>query len=650
MFHSIFGLSVKFVLSYILFAPLVSAILARTVLNKKDSIISGWISSLVMLDITCASWILFYNLYFVHDVLPQQFVLWSLIDQMNINWAVSVDHITALMLVMISTVSCVVHFYSIGYIRGSARDNSFFAFISMFTSFMFLMVMSTNMLQIFVGWEGVGLSSYLLIGFWHKKDSANKAAMKAFVVNRLGDCGFVMAMAILYGLVGSLDLVDIAYFYRDGCGSHQCALLLVYFCLLAACMAKSAQLGLHVWLHDAMEGPTPVSALIHAATMVTAGVFLFAKFISSLPSIAFFDAFVTIVGIKTAVIAALIACAQTDIKKAIAYSTCSQLGYMFIACGLRAYDAALFHMFTHAFFKGLLFLCAGNVIHALSGEQNLFRMGGMRRYLPFTFAAMLCGSLAISGIWPLSGFYSKDHILEVAYSAGGYVGLSAFYFGIFAAILTAFYSTKIMLMVFCGRTHEEAKLHGISPYMNYSLLVLIIGSIFVGGIMKKWGVVSGAFFCNTFKVGMMAHVHVDAAAAHAHSTDFWAQLAHYMPIIASLSGIMLAFAWYAYKFLPVDKAETCGNCRVSGLICKILANKFYFDEIYNYLFVQPYNKLCNYMKEAVEKSFVTSIFVALPVNIQQIMSKTAVSIQSGLVGHYVFLMLFGVIIMMLLVI
>src|SRR5690348_13381112 len=387
---------------------------------------------------------------------------------LQVEWALRLDTLSAVMVAVVTVVSTMVHVYSVGYMAHDHSIPRFMSYLSIFTFFMLMLVTADNFVQLFFGWEGVGLASYLLIGFWYDRPSANAAAIKAFVVNRVGDFGFALGIFAVFYLFGSLqfDTVfaaapEVAKGSLNFLGHPFPALTVTCLLLFVGAMGKSAQLGLHTWLPDAMEGPTPVSALIHAATMVTAGVFMVARLSPLFEYAPVALAVVCVIGGTTAIFAASVGMAQNDIKRVIAYSTCSQLGYMFFAAGVSAYSAAIFHLMTHAFFKALLFLGAGSVIHALSGEQDMRKMGGIWRLVPITYALMWIGSLALAGIPPFAGYFSKDVILEAAWASGSGVGLYAFWLGIFAAFLTAFYSWRLIFLTFHGRPRasDEAMHH-----------------------------------------------------------------------------------------------------------------------------------------------------------------------------------------------
>ena len=454
---------------------------------------------------------------------------WMTSGSLDFSWSLRVDSLTAIMLFMVTVVSAVVHVYSVGYMAHDSHIPRFMAYLSLFTFSMLMLVTADNFVQLYFGWEGVGLCSYLLIGFWYTRPAANAAAIKAFVVNRVGDFGFALGILAIYLVFDSVDYATVfaAAPAMDGTkldflGMEVDTLSTVCLLLFIGAMGKSAQLGLHTWLPDAMEGPTPVSALIHAATMVTAGVFMVAR---CSPLFELSDTaltVVTIVGASTAFFAATVGLVQNDIKRVIAYSTCSQLGYMFFACGVSAYSAGIFHLLTHAFFKALLFLGAGSVIHAMSDEQDMRKMGGTWRMIPFTYALMWIGSLALAGIPPFAGFFSKDGILESAFAAGGGVGAYAYWLGAAAAMMTAFYSWRLLFMTFHGAPRADEK---VMAHVHESPMVMLLPMTVLA---------AGAISAGYFGVGLIAvdgHYWGDAivmtgghtALADAHHIPFWAK-------------------------------------------------------------------------------------------------------------------------------
>jgi NADH-quinone oxidoreductase subunit L len=504
---------------------------------------------------------------------------WINIGSVSVSWAIYVDQLTAIMFILVTFVSAVVHLYSLGYMKDDKNLPKFLSYLSLFTFFMLALVSSDNFLQLFFGWEGVGLCSYLLIGYYYQKDSANNAAVKAFIVNRIGDFAFIIGIVIMLIYASTVEFSgvfsqsqDLARMIITIFGYEFKVLDIICLMLFIGCTGKSAQIGMHVWLPDAMEGPTPVSALIHAATMVTAGVFLIARcsfMFEYSPNVL---AIITVVGAITCLFAATIAIAQTDIKKIIAYSTCSQLGYMFFACGVSAYQAGIFHLVTHGFFKALLFLSAGSVIHSTS-EQEIFKIGGIWRKMPITYANFWVGSLAIIGIFPLAGFYSKDLILESAYMASG-VGMFAFILGILAAMLTAIYSLKIIMVTFHGKTRLSEDVfnhaHESPKIMNTPLFVLVAGALFSGmlgyyilAIESPVGYFSGSIF--NLKT-----------AYNEHHVSLLIQL---LPLIVGVIGSIIGI--YCYKGNIYQKISNKFN-----LIYCVIKNKYFFDELYDKMFVR----------------------------------------------------------------
>lgn len=564
------------------FLPLISGVangLFCNYLSKKQaSLIS---SSSIIISALLATF-LFYHIGINREIVDIILRKWLVIGSLEIYWAIYVDQLTAIMFIAVTWVSAVVHIYSLGYMEDDKGLNKFLAFLSLFTFFMLALVSSNNFVQLFFGWEGVGLCSYLLIGFWYKKEAANKAAIKAFIVNRVGDFAFILGVitiivyfqavdfATIFGKAEILSNVQLDFlWFKASVVDVTC------FLLFLGCMGKSAQIGLHVWLPDAMEGPTPVSALIHAATMVTAGVFLVARCSYLFEYSPVILQFIAIIGGITCLFAASIAIAQKDIKKIIAYSTCSQLGYMFLACGVSAYNAGIFHLVTHAFFKALLFLSAGSVIHACH-EQDIFKIGGLKDKMPVTYCNFLIGSLALIGIYPLAGFYSKDAILELAYSSGG-IGRLIFVLGIMAAVLTAIYSVKIISLVFHGKTKLSKEVfkhvHESSNIMNVPLSLLVIGSLFSGMIGYYILLIdrpSGYF------IDSILNIHIYRALS-----DHPPLYIKLLPMIVGVLGIIVAGLFY----------RKSRNVPKSGFIYGILENKYYFDEIYNLLIVRFINIL-----------------------------------------------------------
>lgn len=568
----------------IIFLPLISGIINGLFCRKISQSLASSISSIAMIGTALCAAQIFVHSGINKNVLHLVITNWIHIDTLNINWAIYVDQLTAIMFVVVTFVSAVVHIYSLGYMADDNNLPKFLSFLSLFTFFMLALVSADNFLQLFFGWEGVGLCSYLLIGYYFHKESANDAAIKAFVVNRVGDFAFIIGIVIIAIYTGSVEFQlvfsaagELAANWINIFGYDFALLDVICLLLFIGATGKSAQIGMHVWLPDAMEGPTPVSALIHAATMVTAGVFLLARCSFMFEYSPLVLQIITIVGAVTCLFAALVAIAQEDIKKIIAYSTCSQLGYMFFACGVSAYQAAIFHLATHGFFKALLFLSAGSVIHAVH-EQDIFKMGGLRKKLPVTYANFWVGSLAIIGIFPLAGFYSKDLILDSAYGSSA-VGNFAFILGIMAATLTAIYSLKIIMLTFHGDTKlsKEAYEHAHeSPrIMNVPLLVLVAGTLFSGMV--------GFYILNIsnplgFFYGSIFNLHT---AGHEHHAPI---VIEFLPLIVGITGMIIGV--WSYRGGISDKIAE----RMKFVYC-VLKNKFFFDEIYAKLIIQPTKSL-----------------------------------------------------------
>ena len=478
------------------FFPLLGAAIVGLLNNRFSDRFSQYLTCLMVLSASFFSLLIFSDVVINGNEKTIMLFSWINSGSMVVNWSLQFDQLSSVMLLVVNSVSCVIHFYSIGYMRDDKSIPRFFSLISLFTFFMLILVTSDNLVQLFFGWEGVGLTSYLLIGFWYEKPAANAAAIKAFLVNRIGDLGFVLGIFFIYNLSGSINFSDIfssVESYADSkisfYGFEVYEITLACLLLFFGAMGKSAQLGLHTWLPDAMEGPTPVSALIHAATMVTAGVFMVARFspVFEMSEVALMV--VAFVGASTAFFAATVALIQNDIKRVIAYSTCSQLGYMFFAAGVSAYSAAIFHLMTHAFFKALLFLAAGSIIHAFSGEQDMRKMGGIWNKIPFTYSMMWIGSLALAGIPLFAGYYSKDMILESAFADHSMQGQIAYWLGIAAAFLTAFYSWRLLVMTFHGKTRADDKtyshVHESPLVMTIPLAILAIGALGAGKLFYE---------------------------------------------------------------------------------------------------------------------------------------------------------------------
>jgi len=588
--------------------------------------------------------IVFYDVAFLGHDQTQILFTWIDAGDLKVDWALKLDTLSAVMVAMVTLVSFLVHVYSIGYMAGDPSVPRFMAYLSLFTFFMLMLVTAENFVQMFFGWEGVGLASYLLVGFWYDRPTANSAAIKAFVVNRIGDFGFALGIFAVYTLFGSLHF-DQVFAAAPGMagkpfaflGMNVDALTLTCVLLFIGAMGKSAQLGLHTWLPDAMEGPTPVSALIHAATMVTAGVFMLARLSPMFEHAPIALDVVVVIGGTTAIFAASVGMAQNDIKKVIAYSTCSQLGYMFFAAGVSAYSAAMFHLITHAFFKALLFLAAGSVIHALSGEQDMRKMGGIWRLIPVTYVLVWIGSLAIAGIPPFAGFFSKDVILEASWAAGTQVGQYAFFLGCFAAFLTAFYSWRLLFLTFHGKPRADHEtmhhVHESPQVMLIPLYVLAAGAILAGALGYHWFVGEGSagFWRNSIVV-LPDH----PAMAGAEHVPEWVSL---LPLAAGIAGI--AMAWYAYIRRPSIPGETARSFEALYLF---LLNKWYFDEIYDFLIVRPMFWLARVLWKQGDGTVIDGLgpdgLAASTIDLSVWTSR----LQTGFVYHYAFAMLIGVVV------
>jgi NADH-quinone oxidoreductase subunit L len=568
---------------------------------------------------------------------------WITAGGVDVDWSLRLDSLSGVMILVVTIVSAMVHIYAIGYMAHDPGIPRFMSYLSLFTFFMLMLVTANNFVQLFFGWEGVGLCSYLLIGFWYDRPAADAAAIKAFVVNRVGDFGFALGIFAVFVIFGSLDF-DTVFGKAPGVvdttmnflGWQVPALALACILLFVGAMGKSAQIGLHTWLPDAMEGPTPVSALIHAATMVTAGVFMVARLSPMFEYAPSALAFVGVIGGTTAVFAASVGMAQNDIKRVIAYSTCSQLGYMFFAAGVSAYMAAMFHLFTHAFFKSLLFLSAGSVIHAMSGEQDMRRMGGLWRKIPITYTVMWIGSLSLSGIPFFSGYYSKDSTLNAAWASGTAVGRYSYTLGVFTAFLTAFYSWRLLIMTFHGKTRaDEETLHHVheSPWvMLVPLFVLAAGAIFAGMLADEYfvGAGRGEFWQHAI---LVLPAHDSLAKAEALSGVIL-----FLPLIAGVLGIATAYLCYSVE--PDIPARLAMQYRALYLF---LLNKWYFDELYDRLFVRTAFSLGEGLWKTGDGAIIDGLGPDGVAAATRELAREASRLQTGYVYHYAFAMLIGVV-------
>ena len=563
---------------------------------------------------------------------------WINSGSLDVNWSMKIDSLSAVMLVVVTSVSALVHIYSIGYMSHDPHKPRFMAYLSLFTFAMLMLVTSDNFIQLFFGWEGVGLCSYFLIGFWFKKDTANSAAIKAFVVNRVGDFGFTLGIFLIFYLFGTVNYAEVFEQIPSivdknlvFLGIKVNAIDLICLLLFIGAMGKSAQILLHTWLPDAMEGPTPVSALIHAATMVTAGVFLVVRCSPIYEYSELALNVITIVGMSTAFFAATVALVQTDIKKIIAYSTCSQLGYMFFAAGVGAYNVAMFHLFTHAFFKALLFLGSGSVIHAFKDEQDINKMGGVWKKLPYTYVLMIIGTLALTGFPFLSGFYSKDAIIEFAYLRGNTTGYYAAGIGIFTALLTSIYSWRLMFKTFHGEYNNKKvsieDTHESPVVMLIPLILLSIGAVLAGFAFKELFI--GYDGINNFWKDSIFFL-------EPLSTDhppLW-----FLILTPTLVILSIPIAYYLFvknKKLPEQIAN------INNPLYKFLLNKWYFDELYDTLFVRPSKSLGLFLWKFFDLKIIDGFG---PDGISTLIKKFSIKankFQSGFIYQYAFVMLLG---------
>jgi NADH-quinone oxidoreductase subunit L len=568
---------------------------------------------------------------------------WIIAGGVDVTWSLRLDTLSGVMILVVTIVSSMVHVYSIGYMADDPSIPRFMAYLSLFTFAMLALVTANDFVQLFFGWEGVGLMSYLLIGFWYDRPSANAAAIKAFIVNRVGDFGFALGIFAVFVIFGSFDFGTVFGKAPNVVGARMEflswqveSLPLACILLFIGAMGKSAQIPLHTWLPDAMEGPTPVSALIHAATMVTAGVFMVARFSPMFEYAPTALAVVGVIGGTTAVFAASIGMVQNDIKRVIAWSTCSQLGYMFAAAAVSAYAAAMFHLFSHAFFKGLLFLCSGSVIHAMGGEQDMRRMGGLWRKVPWTYGTMWIGALSLSGIPLFSGYYSKDMILEAAWAAGTPVGRYAWVLGTVAAFMTAFYIARVMFMTFHGqpRADEETMHHAHeSPWvMLIPLLVLATGATVFGFI--GYDLFIGAERSSFWKSSILVLSQYDSLAR----VEEIPQLVRHLPLILGLLGIATAYAFYIVdKTIPVRLAS---HFRALYLF---LLNKWYFDELYDWLFVRPAMMIGDGLWKSGDGAVIDGLGPDGVAAVTRNLAQQASRLQTGYLYHYAFAMMIGLV-------
>ena len=631
----------------LLFLPLLASIISgffgKFIGDRNSEIITSLFVSISAI----ISLILFYNVIVNNYESNVVIATWINSGTLNVNWSIKVDALSSVMLVVVTLVSLLVHIYSIGYMSNDPHKPRFMAYLSLFTFAMLTLVTADNFLQLFFGWEGVGLCSYFLIGFWFKKDSANAAAIKAFVVNRVGDFGFALGIFLIFYLFGTVNY-DEVFLKIPELVNKEISLLnnsppftflgtavksidLICILLFVGAMGKSAQIFLHTWLPDAMEGPTPVSALIHAATMVTAGVFLVVRCSPIFEYSQLTLNIITIVGMSTAFFAATVALVQTDIKKIIAYSTCSQLGYMFFAAGVGAYNVAMFHLFTHAFFKALLFLGSGSVIHSFKDEQNINQMGAVYKKLPYTYTLMIIGTLALTGFPFLSGFYSKDAIIEFAYLRGNTSGYYAAGIGIFTAFLTSIYSWRLIFKTFHGTYNNKNlkidEMHESPLVMLLPLIILSVGAVFAGFLFKDLfiGQDSGSLFWGE-SIKFLKPLSVN-------HPPLWIILI--TPILVVLSIPISYYLFVKNKDVPIYLTET------NKPLYNFLFNKWDFDELYNFIFIKSSKKIGLFFWKVIDVKIIDRFGPDGISSMIKSLSLKANKFQSGFIYQYAFMMLLG---------
>ena len=622
----------------IIFLPLIGALISGFFGKFVGDRFSEIITSLFVSIASILSIVIFYNVIVFDYINNITIFSWINSGSLNVNWSIKIDALSSVMLVVVTLISSLVHVYSIGYMSHDPHKPRFMAYLSLFTFAMLTLVTSDNFLQLFFGWEGVGLCSYFLIGFWYKKESANAAAIKAFIVNRVGDFGFALGIFLIFYLFGTVNynevfesIPQIIDKRLNFLGIDVNAINLICILLFIGAMGKSAQFLLHTWLPDAMEGPTPVSALIHAATMVTAGVFLVVRCSPIYEYSILAQNLITIVGATTAFFAASVALVQNDIKKIIAYSTCSQLGYMFFAAGAGAYNVAMFHLFTHAFFKALLFLGSGSVIHSFNNEQDITKMGGVWKKLPYTWILMLIGTLALTGFPFFSGFYSKDAIIEFSYLRGSSLGYFASSVGILTAFLTSIYSWRLMFFTFHGTYNNKninfEKIHESSFVMLIPLMILAVGAIF-----------SGYAFKNIF-IGELA------------SQEFWLNSIKFLKPLSTehpptwfilITPLLVIFS------IPISLYLFVKNKNITKILVEnnkplylFLKNKWYFDELYEFVFIKTSKKIGLYFWKKIDLRFIDRFGPDGISSLIKNISFIAVKFQSGFIYQYAFIMLLG---------
>ena len=626
-----------------LIASIISGFFGRYIGDRNSEIITSFFVSIAAI----LSFFVFYNV--IVNQYEENIIIatWINSGSLDVNWSMKIDPLSAVMLVVITSVSALVHIYSIGYMSHDPNKPRFMAYLSLFTFAMLMLVTSDNFIQLFFGWEGVGLCSYFLIGFWYKKETANAAAIKAFLVNRVGDFGLALGIFLIFYLFGTVNYDEVfkqipstsaagvtPFLNKEliFLGLNFKAVDLICILLFIGAMGKSAQIFLHTWLPDAMEGPTPVSALIHAATMVTAGVFLVVRCSPIYEYSELALNMITVVGMTTAIFAATIALVQTDIKKIIAYSTCSQLGYMFFAAGVGAYNVAMFHLFTHAFFKALLFLGSGSVIHAFKEEQDINQMGGVWKKLPYTYALMIIGTLALTGFPLLSGFYSKDAIIEFAYLRGNTAGYYAAGIGIFTAFLTSIYSWRLIFKTFHGnynnRNIKIEETHESPPVMLIPLILLAIGAVFAGYIFKDLFLGSDGATSHYWSQSIFF-----LEPLNSEHPPYW--IIYFTPVLVIIS-IPLSYYLFVKNKKFVDEMA-----KANQPLYKFLLNKWYFDELYEFLFIRSSKRIGLFFWKVIDQKIIDRFGPDGISLLIKSLSLKANKFQSGFIYQYAFMMLLG---------
>ncbi len=616
--------------------PLIGSILGYSLKILGDRY-TEVITTLFLFISATLSIIIFFNGIVYGEYANYKIIEWISSGSLKVDWSINIDPLSSIMLVVVTSVSSLVHLYSIGYMSQDSNKPRFMAYLSLFTFAMLMLVVSDNFIQLFFGWEGVGLCSYLLIGFWYKKNSANNAAIKAFLVNRVGDVGLAIGIFLIFNYFGTVNYDEVFSKVASQStkeinflGLNVNLITLICIALFVGAMGKSAQFFFHTWLPDAMEGPTPVSALIHAATMVTAGVFLVVRCSPIFEYSQVALNFVAVIGMITAVFAASVALVQNDIKKIIAYSTCSQLGYMFFAAGVGAYHVAIFHLFTHAFFKALLFLGAGSVIHAFKNEQDIRKMGGVWKKIPYTWALMLIGTLALTGFPMLSGFYSKDAIIEFAYFKNSTIGYYAMTVGIFTAFLTAIYSWRLFFKTFHGKYNNTdlpiEKTHESPLVMLIPLIFLSLGALFAGYTFKE--LLIGHNYLDFWKKSIFFIKEIE----HVH-LPLW--LLFSTPVLVVIA---IPLAYYLYiKNINI----LSGVRKLNEPLYNFLLNKWYFDELYEALFVKPLKLVGLFLWKKGDQNTIDTYGPDGFSKIIKYLSNKATKFQSGYIYDYAFVMLLG---------